>query len=336
MRDYGVQVFRNGAVFHGDGRKRKRSILGHKYLAPHERRGHGARGVIRGFSRSSQKSLEFVAANIAGRFQSLLTLTYHGTEIGGEDAKDRNRRIARKSKRDLNRFLTCLRPEIGGYLWVQEFQERGVVHYHVLCEGTPSQERVAVAWCRATGELDDVAAMRHGAKAERIESEHAARVYLGRYLGKARQKVLPLGVDGAGRWWGRSRSLELVLLEEIISGEAKQARPIREGLQIHRCLRKYVSKVFKRKFRGGRFLDWGGELSQKLKSMIPRLVEEYGQPMTIEQKIALADRMLDLEPVEFKEPPREEVPLVQRRRQERLAAEQGCGMDAGNPGQGEW
>jgi hypothetical protein len=98
---------------------------------------HGprARGVIRGFSRGSRRRLEFVAANLEARFQTLVTLTYHANVERWEDDAERNRRVVLRSKRDLNRFLSCLRGEFGQYLWVQEFQQRGVVHYHVLVTG---------------------------------------------------------------------------------------------------------------------------------------------------------------------------------------------------------
>jgi hypothetical protein len=326
MRDYVVRVYRNGVWIHGDGRKRHKDRFGRRYLAPREERGSGERGVLRAFSRASQRMLEFVAANVAGQFHSLLTLTYHANVERWEDDGERNHRIVLRSKRDLNRFLTCLRPELGAYLWVQEFQARGVVHYHVLCQGEPTQARVTVAWARATDALDDAAALLHAAKVERIASEHAARVYVGRYLGKVRQKVLPPGVDGAGRWWGRSRSLELALLVEVVAGEAGMPNAIAAGIRIQRCVRKYIGKVFKGRFRGGRFLDWGGELCGRLHAMIGRLLEFYGVPRRVGELIAMAEAAMELEPVVFERPPKEEVPLAQRRRAD-FEEQEGCGIE---------
>jgi hypothetical protein len=302
MQDYGVEVYRYGAIFHGDGRKRRVGPLGWRYIeAPPESRSR-YRGVIRAFSRASQRNLEFAAANVAGTFHALLTLTYHANVESWENDASRNHRIAARSKRDLNRFLTRMRPKLGPYIWVQEFQQRGVIHYHVLCGEIPAEHDVRMAWCRATGEVDDVAALENAVKVDAITSERAARNYVGRYLGKARQKVLPVGVAGAGRWWGRSRSLKLMLLEEVVAGEKGMRKPIPEGLRIQRCLRKYVSKVFKGKFRGGMFLDWGGQLTARLEEMSRILKAYYGTP---KRAVDLLDEG-DWEPVEFKGGP---VPL---------------------------
>lgn len=277
---------------------------------------------MREFSPASAKGLAFVAANAATGFRSLLTLTYHA--VGDEWVSDeaRNLAVVKRSKTDLNRFLSAMRGELGAYLWVQEFQARGVIHYHLLCQGLPSPERVGLVWCRATGELDDAAALRHAAKVESVTSERAARGYVGRYLGKARQKVLPPGVAGAGRWWGRSRSLQLVLLEEVVAGEAGLARAIPEGVRIVRCLRRYVSKVFKRKFRSGQFLDWGGELAARLQALAVRLKEYFGRPRRLDELL----EEFGWEPAKFEGRPVEV--LAQKRRREALASE-GQGMDEG-------
>jgi hypothetical protein len=282
MTDYGVQIFRYGVVLHGDGRKRKKSAFGGTYLVPQERSQSHYRGPVRAMSRDSQRRLEFVSANLEGRFHSLLTLTYHAESGEWEADHARNRRIVVRSKKDLNRFLSCMRKELGAYLWVQEFQTRGVVHYHVLCTGEVAEERAALAWCRATGELRDIHAMRHAVKVEQIETDRAARGYVGRYVGKARQKCLPDGVEGAGRWWGRSRSLNLVMLDEVVSGEQGMKHAIPEGARITRVLRKYISKKFKRKFRGGMFLDWGGDLAAKLNAMSVVLKGYYGTPRRLD------------------------------------------------------
>jgi hypothetical protein len=80
------------------------------------------------------RNLAFVAANAGVEFRSHLTLTYHAVNESWEDDQGRNRRIVNRSKRDLNRFLKAMRPQLGAYLWVQECQERGVIHYHLLAE----------------------------------------------------------------------------------------------------------------------------------------------------------------------------------------------------------
>jgi hypothetical protein len=182
---------------------------------------------VRGFSRASQRNLAMLAANVACEFRSHLTLTYHGLTIPGEPEDARNLRIARRARRDLNRFLSVMRRSLGLYLWVMEFQKRGVVHFHVLCAYELTQERVTVAWCRATGELGDTLASQHAVLVDAVRDQMAARKYMGRYLGKVDQKLLPPGIASGGRWWGRSRGLALVVLDEVLSCEADCDVPVR-------------------------------------------------------------------------------------------------------------
>jgi hypothetical protein len=195
-----------------------------------------------------------------------------------EDETERNHRVAARSKRDLNRFLSCMRSELGLYVWVQEFQRRGVVHYHALCTKEVAAERVTLAWCRATGELDDIHAMRHAAQVEPIRDESAARAYLGRYLGKLRQKTLPVGVGNAGRWWGRSRRLRLVPVEEIVTCEFREGAPISAGVRIVRGVRRWLSRELGWKFRGGSFVSWGEKLAPRLAVVVRDLRAFYGIP----------------------------------------------------------
>jgi hypothetical protein len=65
------------------------------------------------------KRLELVAASATNEFRSLLTLTYHAQCEAWEDDASRNGRIVLRSKRDLNRFLSSMRRELGAYVWVQ-------------------------------------------------------------------------------------------------------------------------------------------------------------------------------------------------------------------------
>jgi hypothetical protein len=45
----------------------------------------------------------------------------------------------------------------------------------VLCTGALTQDQVALTWCRATGELDDAAAMLYAVKVEPVRVERAVR-----------------------------------------------------------------------------------------------------------------------------------------------------------------
>jgi len=275
MRDYGVQIYSAGIVFHLDGRPRVRDEDGVRPAVPGVVQ-RGRRGRIGKLTRSSLTRLEFIAANAATRFGSLITLNYHGEQNTGEDEALRNYRIAMRSKRDLNRFFSCLRRELGAYLWVQEFQARGVVHYHVMCEGRPSYERIMLAWVRATGQLEDEAARKHSVKVDAIRGERAVRSYLGRYLGKSRQKSLPLGVSSAGRWWGRSKRLKLELVRELVTQGKAERLPRTAACRAARSLRTWLSKRLGFRVRAGKFRDWAGRYATEAVQVHDALRAFYG------------------------------------------------------------
>ena len=274
-RQYGLRVFRHGVELRGDGRKRERLPGGHKVVVRPERRST-VRGKIRAWSLESARRLAFIAANVDLFFKSHFTLTYHARQQAWESLGERNRRVVKRCSSDLHRFLRAVRKEAGEYLWVREFQKRGVVHFHLLTEHAVPEQRAAELWGHATDQLHDAAVLRHGVKVDEIKSQGGARKYLGRYIGKEKQKSLPVGVDGAGRWWGRSRGLPLALLEDICWLDRSDGfrRPIQ--LRIVRILRRWVEKRFGRRYRGGAFLDYGGELTSKLAAMTARLREHYG------------------------------------------------------------
>ena len=191
----------------------------------------------------------------------------------------------KRCRADLHRFLRALREDLGEYLWVREFQARGVVHYHVLAEEEISQERAAEAWARASGQFDDEAVLRHGVKVDSIRSQGGAKRYLGQYIGKERQKELPKGVDGAGRWWGRSRGLKLAVLEDIVWLDLNDMVPRKPQLRIVRILRRFIEKRFRRRYRGGAFIDFGGVLSATLARLAEQLRKYYGWDPTLEEQL---------------------------------------------------
>jgi hypothetical protein len=271
MKEHGVRFYAGGWVYHGDGRHRYWSENGVEEIAKGSNGTGGRRGGVKAFSEASRKRLELIAASAANEFRSLLTLTYHAQAEAWEEDAVRNGRIVMRSKRDLNRFLTALRPELGAYLWVQEFQTRGVVHYHVLCEGRVAEPRVSLVWCRATGAIDDAAALKYAAKVKEIDGQGAARWYVSAYVGKARQKLLPPGVEAGKRWWGRSRSVVLrVLAEVVVLGEGETVpRPI--AARVVRCLRRFLRGELKFKFRGGQVVDWSGKLSTRAAALVAPL-----------------------------------------------------------------
>jgi len=273
MELYGVQVYRGGIVLHRD--QRKFGWEGGQFGPLKREVVRGDRKPIAAFSEPSRKRFEFIAANCACEFKSLITLTYHAEAQNWEDVEGRNLRIVRRSKTDLQRFLNCMRKELGHYIWVQEFQGRGVIHYHLLCEGEPSQERCTWAWLRATGEWRDEQAIEHAVKVDAVKGERQVRSYLGRYLGKGRQKNLPPGIDGAGRWWCRSRGLKLVMLRQIISHSPQGGNMRHEAVCVLRSFRRWLSGEVHFRVTSGMFIDWPGKLSARAVQVVDGLIAFY-------------------------------------------------------------
>lgn len=273
---YGLKVYKQAVELRSDGRPRVELVRGYRVVDRWRRRHIPPRGKIRAWSPASAKRLAIVALNADVAFRSHVTLTYRARTEAWESGPERNLRVVRASKADLHRFLRSTRRDLGDYLWVQEFQARGVVHYHVLGTESISQERAADAWARASGQEDDPDVLRHGVRVGPIQSQTGVRHYLRHYMGKERQKRLPEGVDGAGRWWGRSRSLKLAVLEEIVWMDRSDGVVREEEKRIVRILRGYIRRKFGWRFKGGAFLDFGGRLSATLAELAERLRAHYG------------------------------------------------------------
>lgn len=200
------------------------------------------RGIVLSQSRRSLIRASFHLANSPVDFDMMSTLTFrvpHGTP--------------KTCLRTWIRDVLGLRCDRDGYGWVQEYQERGVVHYHVLWRweeswqgrrGLEPQFRQVrrggrVRWVLA-GESDaelsdkwvhivgdnspEFWAFQHGGVHEAIEEPEKAGLYLGAYAGKSAQKKLPDEEAPAGRWWYLSNAARIVPrgTGTLISWEAKR------------------------------------------------------------------------------------------------------------------
>lgn len=180
----------------------------------------GKRKKITVLSKSSLNKLAFTASVNAGKFKSLLTLTY-GIQypLDGE-----------KMKRDLNRFLVKFRREFPAleYLWFLEFQARGAPHVHLLLSVVPKgvdKRNMSVMWCDAQkilsvpySRISDHRLFhvkqsvfefhKSGQRVwEVLRSKDGAKKYVVKYAFKTEQKHVPVAYRNVGRFWGSSRTL---------------------------------------------------------------------------------------------------------------------------------
>jgi hypothetical protein len=138
---------------------------------------------------------------------SMMTLTYHACMQDGSLAK-----------RHLHRFLTHMKRHAGlsNYLWVMEFQHRGAIHFHLWTDNDMDNDEfpayVAIVWAHITGQSADFDALCHATNTMAIEQPHALVYYATKEVASAKklyQKMLPAGLEGAGRWWGKSQTLRV-------------------------------------------------------------------------------------------------------------------------------
>lgn len=166
---------------------------------------HGTqRGGIREISHKSRIRLAFVAANTQVDFVTFTTLTYPA-EFPTE---------YKRIKRDLECFLDWQRRDQAcpRYLWWFEFQRRGAPHYHIVTDRPihntrrvykEMRFRVAAAWYRIVGS-HDAKHLAAGTSVERVRKRDGGHRYALKYAMKMRQRHVPDGWEGVGRWFGYS------------------------------------------------------------------------------------------------------------------------------------
>lgn len=176
------------------------------------------RGAIQMFSPASASRLTRLARNAFPALISQFCLTYHEANPDGKTAK-----------RHLDRWLKSLaRAAPGaGYLWILEFQTRGVPHFHVWLTVPFSEalwKRLGAAWNRIAEPSSPEHLWWHteerrgpGGKVQRsmLDWDMKGAGYLRKYMSKEAQKCVPEGFGWSGRFWGASRGLvpEPVTLE---------------------------------------------------------------------------------------------------------------------------
>ncbi len=208
------------------------------------------RGNISGFSRNSQRRLSFVARNSGDILTSQFCLTYHEKNPDGSE-----------SKSHLNTFLTNIRQNrpFLKYLWIMEFQKRGVVHYHLFLNLsiTPRNRRLlAVTWKRVTKESKKHLKF-HLSIQNFIKWKMNSGGYLTKYLQKIEQKGVPSDFENCGRFWGNSRGLvpppTFVTMDELAQFMGKlnqvEIKYIQKKIRriMLKCYEKTLSNYSKRK-----------------------------------------------------------------------------------------
>jgi len=131
-------------------------------------------------------------------YRVIITLTYpHGAGFDGKESKSEFKRFAQELRREYGK------EPCWSAFWVMEFQERGSIHYHILCTSKYiSYKWIAKRWYDICGQLEPMH-LTAGTSIESIKGGRAGiMAYMAKYAAKMEQKVVPEGFGWSGRFWG--------------------------------------------------------------------------------------------------------------------------------------
>lgn len=190
-----AEVYRKDVVFKlKDGRKRKPRV--------HER------GEIKGFSASAARRLRLLIRNTDDLWTGFVTLTYPGHSFSWSPSS----LDGRKCKKHVHAFCTWLGRKKIAYVWVLEFQRRGVPHFHFLVSGWVDKAELSRRWYEIVGS-NDPRHLASGTQVDACRNPEEAGIYLTKYMAKLEDKdgfqtkAVPEGFKSVGRFWGASRCL---------------------------------------------------------------------------------------------------------------------------------
>lgn len=204
------------------------------------------RKAVNLFSKASQRRLLFVARNSGFRIKSQLCLTYH---CAMPDS-------GKKVKQQLNSFLTLTREKYPDlmYLWVLEFQKRGVPHFHFFSNRNPTDKKfrewAALTWNRILGDSPQHLLFQQHARNYIPWKMDSGKYLVKEYLAKSTQKEIPEDYHSVGRFWGNSRGMTPVG-QLIIPGIDCSFKTFIKAVRITSKRReKLIKKFVKKNYRG--------------------------------------------------------------------------------------
>lgn len=206
-------------------------------------------------SKKSKLLLTHIVANSEIKFSSMFTLTYGDFFIPFN---------GKELKRQTNVFLTSFRKRFDcQYVWFLEFTKKQRPHLHVITTVTPNEwDRIWLGekWAKITvtdyserilsGKYGNEVGISHAIDKwlindeaikvkkvhkhkkcwELIWKEDGAERYCLKYASKEEQKLLPIGFQNVGRFWGTSRLVKPKPIAELEIGEMMSEEQVRQIL----------------------------------------------------------------------------------------------------------
>lgn len=204
-------------------------------------------------SKKSALHLTHIVANCEVKFVSMFTLTYGDFFIPHD---------GRELKRQINVFLTSFRKRFDcEYIWFLEFTTRKKrPHLHVITTVAPSsfdREWLGIRWAKITtrdyykridsGKYEDIEIYdgisdftmadeyqkvyrvhKHKKCWESIYKENGATRYCLKYAAKWEQKLVPVGFQNVGRFWGTSQNVAPRPIARLLIGETMTEESVRK------------------------------------------------------------------------------------------------------------
>lgn len=163
--------------------------------------GVGTRGAIAGFSSRSGARMRAYLRGCMADYRFMVTLTYPGFYTSnGAEVKEHLRRYIQELRRESER-RGCNGSEFSAF-WFLEFQERGAPHFHIFTTWCSTNQWTASTWYRIVNSEDD-RHLRAGTRCEELRRGKAGLIsYASKYAAKSEQKIVPLGYENVGRFWG--------------------------------------------------------------------------------------------------------------------------------------
>ena len=204
-------------------------------------------------SKKSKIHLTHIVANSQIKFSSMFTLTYGDFFIAHD---------GRELKRQCNVLLTAFRKRFEcEYIWFLEFTKKERPHLHVICTVVPNEwdrRWLGEKWSKIStrdyyskilnGYFGTDVALKHSIdqwtveqefdKVRKVHShkkcwellykEDGAARYCLKYAAKSEQKLVPVGFQNVGRFWGTSRNVKPVPIAELLINETMSEERVRE------------------------------------------------------------------------------------------------------------
>ena len=156
-------------------------------------RGHTRSKIIE-FSKRSVRRLRHTIRNSDELLKTFITLTYPA-DISCD---------GKKTKTYLNAFLQYLQRKRLKHVWVLEFQLLGAPYYHIIATRYIDKDELSERWYKIVGSGDEKH-LKSGTQINYIRSKNQLYGYLSNYIKNLEQKIIPVGFENLGRFWGVSQ-----------------------------------------------------------------------------------------------------------------------------------